>query len=104
MLSSARQTEFHSDIEKVRWHLSQRCYPFLGYRKSKRCCHHSSKNNKKLFHPSKTPNDHEAGKSPNHTSPESSKMSHQSIDKISRFIFPLCFFLFCISYFIYFCR
>ncbi|GFX96426.1 glycine receptor subunit alpha-1 [Trichonephila clavipes] len=59
---------------------------------------------KKLFHPSKTPNDHEAGKSPNHTSPESSKMSHQSIDKISRFIFPLCFFLFCISYFIYFCR
>ncbi|GFQ67661.1 glycine receptor subunit alpha-1 [Trichonephila clavata] len=59
---------------------------------------------KKLFHPSKTPNDHEAGKSPTHTSPESSKMSHQSIDKISRFVFPLCFFLFCLSYFIYFCR
>ncbi|KAF8791398.1 Glycine receptor subunit alphaZ1 like protein [Argiope bruennichi] len=59
---------------------------------------------KKLLHPSKTPNDHEAGKSPAHTPTESSKMSHQTIDRISRVIFPACFLLFCICYFVYFCR
>ncbi|GBL78786.1 Glycine receptor subunit alpha-3 [Araneus ventricosus] len=59
---------------------------------------------KKLLHPSKTPNDHETGKSPAHTPTESSKMSHQTIDRISRMIFPFCFLLFCICYFVYFCR
>ncbi|XP_035223015.1 glycine receptor subunit alpha-1-like [Stegodyphus dumicola] len=59
---------------------------------------------KKLFHPSKgSCNDSEAGKSPTRSA-ESSKISHQAIDKASRLIFPLFFLIFCICYFVYFCR
>ncbi|GIX75558.1 glycine receptor subunit alpha-2 [Caerostris extrusa] len=58
---------------------------------------------KKLLRPTKATNDHEVGRSPTHSVPESPKMSHRTIDKISRVIFPFCFFLFCLCYFIYFC-
>ncbi|KAG8192421.1 hypothetical protein JTE90_017955 [Oedothorax gibbosus] len=58
---------------------------------------------KTIFQPSKSANDHEAAKS-SRNGTEHSKMSHKTIDKLSRVIFPFFFFIFCVSYFVYYCR
>ncbi|XP_054720098.1 glycine receptor subunit alpha-1-like [Uloborus diversus] len=53
--------------------------------------------------PKNKESDNETGKSPIRTR-ESSKISHQTIDKASRLIFPLFFLIFCSCYFGYFIR
>ncbi|XP_015903589.1 glycine receptor subunit alpha-1 [Parasteatoda tepidariorum] len=57
---------------------------------------------KNLFPSSKAPRDQESDKA--HSTTEVTKLSHQTIDKLSRLIFPLFFAIFCICYFVYFCR